>query len=65
MILDDVLCKMFEKYCSKALDNVSDDNLYHENLGRMKMCNELCRILSNESLMMKVELDVEELLKGE
>lgn len=65
MTLYKVLNTLFDKYRNIALNNIENELVYRENLGRMRMCSEIMKILSHKALLTDVELKTEVLLKGE
>ena len=65
MTLHEVLNILKDKYLDKAAHNIGNDDLFNENVGRGRMCNELLKILSDGSLNTDVELKIDVLLKGD
>lgn len=64
MTLYELLAKLKCDHYISAADNICNNDTFRERLGRMKMCNELFELLSDETLNMEVKTRTE-VLKGE
>jgi hypothetical protein len=65
MTLIDLIQKQSEKYMEQAVYYLNrSDKEFYKSIGRVDMCNDLCKMLSDETLKMEVKTRYD-VLKGE